>query len=86
MARVEVVTGGKRGIGRAISITLKNAGYNVAANYGASRGDPRHAKSVGHRRRQHFGTVVCERDGDALCRPDPGSPTLEPDPAEVAAR
>jgi NAD(P)-dependent dehydrogenase (short-subunit alcohol dehydrogenase family) len=32
MAKVAVVTGGTRGIGRAISITLKNAGYNVAAN------------------------------------------------------
>jgi acetoacetyl-CoA reductase len=35
MARVAVVTGGTRGIGRAISIALKGAGYNVAANYGS---------------------------------------------------
>jgi acetoacetyl-CoA reductase len=34
MARVAVVTGGTRGIGRAISIALRIAGYNVAANYG----------------------------------------------------
>jgi acetoacetyl-CoA reductase len=34
MARVAVVTGGTRGIGRAISVALKNAGYCVAANYG----------------------------------------------------
>jgi acetoacetyl-CoA reductase len=34
MARVAVVTGGTRGIGRAISIGLKEAGYKVAANYG----------------------------------------------------
>ncbi|HTT80359.1 MAG TPA: acetoacetyl-CoA reductase [Stellaceae bacterium] len=34
MARVAVVTGGTRGIGRAISVALKGAGYNVAANYG----------------------------------------------------
>src|ERR1700749_4628201 len=34
MARVAVVTGGTRGIGRAISVGLKGAGYNVAANYG----------------------------------------------------
>src|SRR2546423_4844654 len=34
MARVAVVTGGIRGIGRAIAIALKNAGYKVAANYG----------------------------------------------------
>ena len=35
MARVAVVTGGTRGIGRAIAIALKNAGYQVAANYGS---------------------------------------------------
>ncbi|MEW5727535.1 MAG: acetoacetyl-CoA reductase [Pseudomonadota bacterium] len=33
MGRVAVVTGGTRGIGRAISVTLKNAGYKVIANY-----------------------------------------------------
>ena len=33
MARVAVVTGGTRGIGEAISIGLKKAGYLVAANY-----------------------------------------------------
>jgi len=33
MARVAVVTGGTRGIGEAISIALKGAGYEVAANY-----------------------------------------------------
>jgi acetoacetyl-CoA reductase len=33
MARVAVVTGGTRGIGRAISIRLKEAGYRVAATY-----------------------------------------------------
>jgi len=33
MARVAVVTGGTRGIGEAISVALKNAGYLVAANY-----------------------------------------------------
>jgi acetoacetyl-CoA reductase len=35
MARTAVVTGGTRGIGRAIAIALKNAGYKVAANYGS---------------------------------------------------
>ncbi|MBV9862625.1 MAG: acetoacetyl-CoA reductase [Alphaproteobacteria bacterium] len=35
MARVAVVTGGTRGIGRAISEKLKKAGYHVAANYGS---------------------------------------------------
>jgi acetoacetyl-CoA reductase len=33
MSRVAVVTGGTRGIGAAISTTLKAAGYKVAANY-----------------------------------------------------
>ena len=33
MTRVAVVTGGTRGIGKAISVGLKNAGYKVAANY-----------------------------------------------------
>ena len=33
MSRVAVVTGGTRGIGEAISKALKEAGYNVAANY-----------------------------------------------------
>jgi acetoacetyl-CoA reductase len=33
MARVALVTGGSRGIGAAISIALKEAGYAVAANY-----------------------------------------------------
>ena len=33
MARVALVTGGTRGIGAAISMGMKNAGYTVAANY-----------------------------------------------------
>ncbi len=33
MGRVALVTGGSRGIGAAISVALKNAGYKVAANY-----------------------------------------------------
>ena len=33
MARVAVVTGGTRGIGEAISVGLKKAGYLVASNY-----------------------------------------------------
>ncbi len=36
MSRVAVVTGGTRGIGRAVSLALKNAGYKVAANYGGN--------------------------------------------------
>jgi len=36
MARTALVTGGSRGIGEAISIALKEAGYKVAANYGGN--------------------------------------------------
>jgi acetoacetyl-CoA reductase len=36
MSRLAVVTGGTRGIGEAISIALKDAGYRVAANYGGN--------------------------------------------------
>ncbi len=36
MARIALVTGGTRGIGEAISVALKNAGYTVAANYGGN--------------------------------------------------
>lgn len=36
MGRVALVTGGTRGIGRAISIALKAAGHKVAANYGGN--------------------------------------------------
>ena len=36
MARIALVTGGTRGIGRAISIALNDAGYKVAANYGGN--------------------------------------------------
>jgi acetoacetyl-CoA reductase len=35
MARVAIVTGGTRGIGRAISCALRDAGYRVLANYGS---------------------------------------------------
>jgi acetoacetyl-CoA reductase len=36
MARVALVTGGTRGIGAAISVGLKDAGYTVAASYGGN--------------------------------------------------
>jgi len=36
MARIALVTGGTRGIGRAVSVTLKDAGYSVAANFGGN--------------------------------------------------
>lgn len=36
MARTALVTGGTRGIGRAISVYLKEKGYQVAANYGGN--------------------------------------------------
>ncbi|EPY02563.1 acetoacetyl-CoA reductase [Magnetospirillum fulvum] len=36
MGRLALVTGGTRGIGRAISTSLKAAGYHVVANYGGN--------------------------------------------------
>ncbi len=36
MAGVALVTGGTRGIGAAISVALKEAGYQVAATYGGN--------------------------------------------------
>lgn len=36
MARVALVTGGTRGIGAAVSVGLKDAGYSVAATYGGN--------------------------------------------------
>ncbi|NQU60241.1 MAG: acetoacetyl-CoA reductase [Rhodospirillales bacterium] len=36
MSRIALVTGGTRGIGRAISIALKDSGAQVAANYGGN--------------------------------------------------
>ena len=35
-SRVAVVTGGTRGIGKAISVALKNVWHKVAANYGGN--------------------------------------------------
>ena len=36
MSETAIVTGGTRGIGEAISVALKNEGYQVAANYGGN--------------------------------------------------
>ena len=36
MTKIALVTGGTRGIGATISISLKNAGYNVAATYNSN--------------------------------------------------
>ena len=37
MARMAIVTGGTRGIGRAVSVALKEAGYRVAATYASDQ-------------------------------------------------
>ena len=37
MGRMAIVTGGTRGIGCAIAVALKNAGYQVAANYASDQ-------------------------------------------------
>jgi len=44
--RVAIVTGGTRGIGEAISVALKDAGYHVAANY---MGNDERAKAFSER-------------------------------------
>ena len=36
MSKVALVTGGTRGIGEAICVALKDAGYKVVANYGGN--------------------------------------------------
>ena len=36
MTKIALVTGGTRGIGASISISLNNAGYNVAATYNSN--------------------------------------------------
>ena len=36
MPRIALVTGGTRGIGRAVSVALKDTGYSVAANFGGN--------------------------------------------------
>ena len=46
MARVALVTGGTRGIGRAISVALKDAGYNVAATYAGNEEAAQQFKSA----------------------------------------
>ena len=55
MVRVAVVTGGIRGIGCAIAIALKNAGYKVAANYG-------HDDATGRRFSEETGIPVYKFD------------------------
>ncbi|MFC6488151.1 acetoacetyl-CoA reductase [Nitratireductor sp. GCM10026969] len=42
MTRTALVTGGTRGIGAAISVALKDAGYRVAANYAGNEEAARH--------------------------------------------
>jgi acetoacetyl-CoA reductase len=46
MSRVAIVTGGTRGIGEAISLSLKKAGYTIAANYA---GNEERAKAFNRR-------------------------------------
>src|SRR5438045_7759807 len=55
MARVAVVIRGIRGIGRAVVISLKNAGYKVAANYG-------HYDATGRQFSEETGILVYEFD------------------------
>ena len=58
MARVAVVTGGTRGIGEAISVALKDAGYKVAANYA---GNDERAKAFTDQHRHRRVQMGCFR-------------------------
>jgi acetoacetyl-CoA reductase len=55
MSKVAIVTGGTRGIGRAISIELKDRGYTVAANYGGN-------DEAAHKYREETGIPVFKWD------------------------
>ncbi|WP_155905127.1 acetoacetyl-CoA reductase [Methylopila sp. M107] len=59
MARVALVSGGTRGIGEAISLGLKKAGFTVAANYGGN-------DEVANKFKEEHGIAVFKWDvGDA---------------------
>jgi acetoacetyl-CoA reductase len=78
MARVAVVTGGTRGIGEAISVGLKNAGYKVAANYA---GNDERAKAFADK----TGIAVFKWDVSSLedCKAGMDRVTAELGPADV---
>jgi acetoacetyl-CoA reductase len=62
MSRVAVVTGGTRGIGEAISLSLKNAGYRVAAIYA---GNDEKAKAFSEK--HHIPVFKCDVSDFAQC-------------------
>ena len=73
MGRVALVTGGTRGIGEAISIALKDAGYNVAAVYaGNDVAAKEFADTEPHAVRQH--TAYSEQPDCQPGRPVIGRP------------
>ena len=61
MARVAVVTGGTRGIGEAISVGLKKAGYKVAANYAGNDERAKAFSSQDRHRRLQMGCLQFRR-------------------------
>ena len=53
MSRIALVTGGSRGIGAAISTTLKDKGYTVAATYaGNDEAAAKFTEETGHHPRR----------------------------------
>jgi acetoacetyl-CoA reductase len=78
MNRVAIVTGGTRGIGEAISVSLKNAGYRVAAVYA---GNDDKAKAFGEK--HHIPVWKCDVSDYAQCAETVGKIAAELGPVEI---
>lgn len=78
MGRVALVTGGSRGIGEAISVALKTAGYKVAANYAGN-------DDAAHRFREVTGIPVYKFDVADFQSVQEGVATIQADlgPIEI---
>ena len=81
MARVAVVTGGTRGIGEAISVALRDAGMQVAANYAGNEEKARQLVSAewscwpliiapSHKFHSRYAGSLLDLDGFSCIRPN----------------
>jgi acetoacetyl-CoA reductase len=78
MGRVAIVTGGTRGIGEAIAVSLKNAGYRVAALY-AGRDDRAKAFTGKHQ----IPSWKCDVSDFAQCAETVGKIAAELGPVDI---